>query len=213
MNTRRYALRLIALPAGGFLAVVAANLIIDPQAGFGTGIFGVTPNANTRYLAFANYRATADHFDGLLFGSSRAAAIPSDELSRRVSGVNFARFVVNGGNVIDYLPILEFAVRDKARKGERLRAVFLMLDADNLGRRPLSQEAIQQLAPPGLSGQSAFTFWWANLTAIEFKSWRDTIRLGLHQRGNGVAASEIPPEMPQVAPLPPVVGTTRDEQL
>src|SRR5205814_5115745 len=97
MNTRRYALRLISLPMVAFLAVVATNLIIDPQAVFGTGVFGITLNANSRYLTFANYRAASDKFDGLLFGSSRALAISSDELSQHTKGVNFARFVVNGG--------------------------------------------------------------------------------------------------------------------
>jgi hypothetical protein len=74
------------------------------------------------------------------------------------------------------VPMLEYVLRDKDRRGERLRAVFLLLDAEDFGLRPPADKSIQQLLPPAMSGRSAFSFWWTNLTAIQLKAWEDVVR-------------------------------------
>ena len=47
----------------------------------------------------------------------------------------FADFSVVRGMLPDFLPALEYVVADKAKRGERLRAVFLLLDIDTLVTR------------------------------------------------------------------------------
>jgi hypothetical protein len=176
MHPRTYALAAIAAGAGMFLALVATNLIIDPQAMFGTGVLPRTLNANERYVQFAAYQASPGTYDGLLFGSSRAKIMPLDELSRRMRGVKFASFAVAGGTFSDHLPVLEFVVREKAKLGQRLRAVLLLIDIDEFGAPPLTNLSIQMLLPPPLTGEHPTRFWWRYLTAIQFRTWGSVIR-------------------------------------
>jgi hypothetical protein len=175
MKARTYALMLIMLGAGAFLAVVGANLAIDPQGVFGTGLFGSARNVNDRYASVAAYQANPGRYDGLLFGSSRALDIPLDELSRRMNGVSFAKFAVVGGMLDDHVAALEFVVRDKAATGRRLKTVFLLLDVDLMGQRPYTNRSNQFLMPPALSGEDPSRFWWKNLAAIQFEAWRSAI--------------------------------------
>ena len=179
MRSRSYALALAAVGAGVFLAVIAANVILDPQAVFGTGLFSGSPNTNSRYRRLVAYQAEPRRYDGLVFGSSRARAIPRHELSRRLEGIAFADFAVDFGSIADHLPALEYVVREKAARRERLRAVFLLLDVDTTGVRPKANKFIQTLLPPELSGESAGRFWWRNLTAIQFAAWQSSVRAAL----------------------------------
>lgn len=167
---------MISVVAALFIAVVGANLVIDPQAVFGTGLFGHAKNANDRYERLLAYRAKAGAIDGVLFGSSRSQVIPLDEVSRRMDGARFASFAVVGGMLSDHLPTLEFIVRDKARRGERLKAVLLQLDIDALGNRPFTEQGLQYMLPPEISGEGRIRFWWKLLTSIQFKAWKSTIR-------------------------------------
>jgi hypothetical protein len=176
MTPRRYALRTIALLFGFFFSIVGVNLVIDPQGVFGTGLIPTTRDANSRYHTFAAYKQAAERYDGLAFGSSRAHSVPLDHLNRRTHGVNFASFAVNSGQITDHLPVLEYVVRQKATKGEPLRAVFLLIDADNFGVRSWTNRTIQSMLPPELTGESAGRFWWKNLTAIQPGAWRDSLR-------------------------------------
>src|SRR5712691_3421804 len=157
MHPRTYALMAVAAGASMFLALVGTNLIIDPQGMFGTGLLPRTINANERYERFVAYRAAPDTYDGLLFGSSRASIMPLDEVSRRMNGVKFASFAVAGGMLSDHLPVLEFVLREKARLGQRLRAVLMLI-------------------PPPLTGENPVRFWWRYLTAIQFRTWGSVIR-------------------------------------
>src|SRR5215472_16060502 len=136
MRSRAYAFAVIGLTAGPFLAVAAANLILDPEAVFGTGVFNTARNPNTRYQQLVTYRADPARYDGILFGSSRAYAVPREELSRHLQGVTFGSFAVDAGTLADHLPALQYVVRDKAARHEPLRAAFLLLDLDSLGFRP-----------------------------------------------------------------------------
>src|SRR5262245_5702422 len=123
MHSRTYALTFIGLAAGLFVGVVSANLAIDTQGVFGTGLLGQPLNANTRYKRLVDYQADANRYEGLLFGSSRAVDLPLDELER-AKGIAFANFAVQFGLIADDMPVLQYVLRDKAAKGQRLRMVF-----------------------------------------------------------------------------------------
>jgi hypothetical protein len=172
MPPRRYAQALIVLAATLFLAVVGANVIIDPQALFGTGLLPPTKNPNDRYQRFAELQT--QNYDGLFLGSSRGVAFSMDELSAR-TGVKFARFAVALGSLTDDIAVLQYVLRTKAGKGERLRAVFLLLDPDSFGTPPRTNGSPQYALPPALSGESPGRFWWKNLTAIQFEAWASVI--------------------------------------
>jgi hypothetical protein len=179
VKARAYALAMTAVATGFFLAVIAANLIFDPQAVFGTGLFTASANNNSRYRRLVAYQAEPARYDGLLFGSSRARAIPREELSRRLDGITFADFAVDFGTIADHLPALQYVVKDKEARHEPLRAVFLLLDVDAAGERPKTNKFIQTLLPPELTGEPAARFWWRNLTAIQFEAWQSSIKAAL----------------------------------
>jgi hypothetical protein len=176
MKPWTYALTLILGAAALFLSVVAANLLIDPQGVFGTNLLPRSPNSNNHVKNLAAYEAAPDRFDGLLFGSSRANAIPLTELSRRMNGVTFANFWVVRGMLPDFVPALEYVLADKAKRGLRLRAVFLLLDIDTFGDPAGTNRYIETLLPQALSGESAVYFWWRNLTALQVRSWHAILR-------------------------------------
>ena len=175
-NPRTYALALILGAAALFVSVVAANVVIDPQGVFGTNFLPRTPNLNYHYRNLAAYDAAPDSFEGVLFGSSRAQATPPAELSRRIDRVNFASFSVTRGMLPDFLPALEYVLADKAKRGQRLRAVFLLLDIDTFGDPPATNRYIETLLPQALSGESGVYFWWRNLTAVQVRSWQRILR-------------------------------------
>src|SRR5262249_28006290 len=148
MQMRTYALSLTAIALGLFVAVVGANLVIDPQRVFGTGLLPPSRNGNDRYERLLEYQAAPQTYDGLLFGSSRAGVMKLDTLSQEMDGARFARFSVNGGMIVDHIAALRYVLRDKATRGERLRAVFLLLDTDSMGQRPFANQSNQYLMPP-----------------------------------------------------------------
>jgi hypothetical protein len=174
MQPRTYALSLMTFGAGLFIAVVATNLAVDSQGVFGTGLLGQPLNPNARYQRFVAYAAASDRYDGLLFGSSRALDLPVEQL-QRMDGATFANFAVQFGLITDDLPVLEYVLRDKAAKRERLRAVFLLLDADAIGDQPRTNRFLQTMLPPPLTGEQPLRFWWRYLTAIQIGTWRSEI--------------------------------------
>ena len=192
MKARTYALLLIMVGAGVFLAVAGANLVIDPQGVFGTSLFGGARNVNDRYATVVAYQANPDRYDGVLLGSSRALDVPLDELSRRMNAAGFAKFAVVGGMLTDHVAALEYVVRDKAATARRLKAVFLLLDVDLMGQPPYTNRSNQFLMPPALSGENPSRFWWKNLAAIQFKVWRSAIA---DARGGeiGIGATPVQP--------------------
>jgi hypothetical protein len=176
MQPRSYALGLVAAATGLIAGVVGANLLIDPQGVFGTGLVPTAFNANSRYQMFVAYKKTAGRYDGLVFGSSRAANFPLDELGWKSNSVRYASFAVNAGQITDHLPVLEYVVTQKAARREPLRAVFLLLDIDNFKARSVTNRFIQTMLAPEVSGESAARFWWKNLTAIQFRAWRNSLQ-------------------------------------
>ena len=200
MPPRRYACHVIFCAFFTFLCVVATNLVIDPQGVFGTGIFGASPNLNFRYASLQNYRKTSGRSDSLLFGSSRARVFSTAGLSSRMEGGDFASFWFPDGMVVDFLPFLEYVLNEKAAQGKHLKAVFLLLDMDSLGRRlEATHQAIQMMMPPGLPGQSSVEFWWKNLSAVVFRSWINTVKAYLrHDPGSGPRARSTDTAFPSL---------------
>jgi hypothetical protein len=197
MHPRRYVLSFFAIVVGAMLCVVGANLIIDPQGVFGTGLFGRHVNINDRYSQFVGYRAALDQYDGLLFGSSRTTGIPTEDLPQPLKGVNVWRYALPGGGLTDFLPVLEFALREKAARGGRLRRVILLLDIDQIGAEPPTNRFIQQFQPPALTGEGAMRFWSKNILAIQFKAWRETLR-----QASNVRPAPDQPLIPIPMPIP-----------
>jgi hypothetical protein len=173
MHPRTYALSFVTLAAGLFLAVVGMNLAIDTQGVFGTGLLGKPLNPNVRYQRFVAYTTASNRYDGLLFGSSRAFDLLNP--LQGMDGATFADFAVQFGMITDHLPVLEYALREKAGKHERLRAVFLLLDADSIGDRPKTNRYLSTLLAPPVTGESRLRFWWRYLAAIQIGTWRGEI--------------------------------------
>jgi hypothetical protein len=175
MQARTYALALIAASIALLCTVIGTNLYLDPQGIYRGKTLDLSPSANNRYFRLKSYQADADSYDGLFFASSRGHIMPLDDLSR-YAGVKFASFSLYGGTMVDHLPVLEYVLRDKAAKSLRLRAVFLLFDADFIGDRPLTNRFVQHTWPPEITGESWARFWWKNLSAIQIDAWKDKSR-------------------------------------
>jgi hypothetical protein len=202
MHARAYVVALSAMGAALFLAVAAANLVIDPQQVFGTGLIPRTDGENNRFARFAAYQAQADSYDGLLFGSSRARFLPRDELSRRMNGATFADFAVDGGAVTDHVPVLEYILRQKAARQQKVRAVVLLLDIDYFGSPTSTNRFNNTLLPAEVSGENVLRFRWRHLTWIQFRTWRRAISAAWAQasRTGLIVATAHAQEQPQLAP-------------
>ena len=172
----RYAIAVIAIACAWLAATMAANILIDPQDVFGTHLIRTHPNANARYAALRAYQAAPARYDAVLFGSSRGNLFDLKLLAGQLGVQGVARFSVPFGLLTDHLPALEFLLRDKAARGEQLKAVFLVLDADFFGKQPWTNINIDSFLPPQLSGESRFRFWWRYLTAFQLKQWRSDLR-------------------------------------
>ena len=198
LTAKFYALTLIAVCLATFSAVVAANVLIDPQRVFGLELLPNKLNENLRYSQYLAYRKAEPSIGGLMFASSRGNGIPLDDLSARTGGVRYANFTVTAGMITDHLPVLERAIRDKAARGKRLERVFLLLDIDLLGQRPSTSRNPQTHLHPDLTGEDPVRFWIRYLTAIQFHAWRDDLR----------SASRA-----KRAELPPAVETTMPQRV
>jgi hypothetical protein len=175
MRPKIFAALLIGLAAGLCAATALANIVIDPQGVFATGVFPDPLNPNTRYRRFLAYRRAAPEVDGLLFASSRGGAFDRDVLARRMGVRHVANFSVPFGLLSDHLPFLEYVLRDKARRGERIKAVLLVIDVDHFGKAPWTNVNIDSFLPPSVSGEGAASFWWRYLTAFQYRNWRTSI--------------------------------------
>jgi hypothetical protein len=78
--------------------------------------------------------------------------------------------------ISDHLPTLEYLLRDKAARGERLKAVLLMLDVDHFGKAPWTNINLDGFLPPEVSGEHPARFWWRYLTAFQWRVWSATVR-------------------------------------
>src|SRR4030095_12786135 len=86
-----------------------------------------------------------------------------------------AKFDVTAGMITDHLPALEYVVRDKAARGEKVRAALLLIDVDIFGKLPATNVNIDSFLPPELSGEHPARFWWRYLTVFQFRMWRGIV--------------------------------------
>lgn len=187
-HPRTFALVLIAGGVALLGATMITNFALDPQYVFGTPLTRDDENANYRYHRLRQYQAARERFDGLLFASSRGKAIDAEQLAAKASVDAVAKFDVTAAMMTDHLPALDYVLRDKAERGERIRAVLLLLDVDSFGKLPATNVNIDSFLPPELSGEHPLRFWWRYLTVYQFRMWRGIVAYRLKRADPGAAA-------------------------
>ena len=187
MQPRTYCLSLVATAFTLFALVAGLNLVLDPQAAFGTRL---VPSSfrNDRFVQFAAYQAAADTHDGVLFASSRGRFIPHDELGNRMNA-NFATFTLDGGTLSDHVPLLEFIVRQKTARQKPLKAAMLLLDVEEVGNPPAALLFDNTVMPPEVTGENKLRFWWRHLTWVQLRAWRGAFREAWRLSGGIVGAA------------------------
>ncbi len=212
ISPRAFVLCFVAILAALLAGTMTANVAIDPEAVFGTHPDAPRANANSRYTRFIAYRDGNTRPDGVLFASSRGTGFDPNALARAMGVNDIANFSVNYGMVTDHLPVLEYLIREKAARGERLKSALLMVDVDHFGKAPWTNSNLDGFLPPAVSGEHPARFWWRYLTAFQFRVWRTTIGGEAGRRAEAlrfVHAAIIPPltlpqpRMVRVAAAPP----------
>jgi hypothetical protein len=191
MKARSFALALIAIAAALLAGTMAANVAVDPEAVFGTHPHSVRVNANSRWQRYLEYRDAREHPDGAIFASSRGNGFERGDLARALGVPSVANFSFTYGMISDHLPTLEYLLRDKAARGERLKSVLLMLDVDHFGKVPWTNTNLDGFLPPEISGEHPARFWWRYLTAFQLRVWVATIRQVPGRRVEGPARAPV----------------------
>ena len=189
---------------------MAANAVLDPEAVFGTGLFPPSANRNERVERLQAYKRDASTVDGLLFSSSRGVYLDHDMLAQKTGVSHLLSLSVSYGMITDHLPILSYILRDKAARGQKLKAAMVLLDADFFGTPPWTNSNINSFLPPELSGESALRYWWRYLTVFQFRLWRDVVRASLNP-GRGQATASNGSEAPMMASPPRSSALTMSE--
>jgi hypothetical protein len=163
-----------------------------------------------RYYQYQQYNKQASQIEGLVFGSSRSYPITDELLQRYLpQRGKFINLAMAFGGMTDFVPMLEYILRDKAQRGEAIRNIVLLLDIDFFGKQPWTNFNIAAFLPPALSTESAGRFWWRYLTAVQMKSWNDTIRASITAHDATPAASRLPSPVVRAGliatPLPPAI--------
>ena len=193
LHPRTFAFALLAGAVGLLAATMAINFALDPQYVFGTPLTKIDENANYRYHRLRGYQARRDRIDGLLFASSRGRAFDADLVAQKIGAKAVAKFDVTAGMITDHLPMLQYVLRDKAQRGEKVRAALLLIDVDSFGKLPSTNVNIDSFLPPELSGEHPARFWWRYLTVFQLRMWRGIIA---HRwRGGGQAAGTASPQI------------------
>lgn len=174
-RSRTFVFTMLAGAFGVLVATMAINFALDPQYVFGTPLTHEDDNANYRYHRLQQYQAKRDQADGLLFASSRGKAFDAELVAQKMGAKAVAKFDVTAGMITDHLPALEYVLRDKASRGEKLRAALLLIDVDIFGKLPATNVNIDSFLPPELSGEHPARFWWRYLTVFQFRMWRGII--------------------------------------
>jgi hypothetical protein len=185
---RTFVFALLTGAFGLIAATMAINYALDPQYVFGTPLTREDDNANYRYHRLQQYQAKRDQIEGLLFASSRGKAFDAELVARKIGAREVARFDVTAGMITDHLPALEYVLRDKAARGEKVRAALLLIDIDTFGKLPATNVNIDSFLPPELSGEHPARFWWRYLTVFQLRMWRGII--AYRMRGGDRAAIE-----------------------
>jgi hypothetical protein len=175
----------IILVSGSFLlfaSTMVANVLLDPERVFGTGLFPRSVNWNERNDSLQRYKQNSSATDGLLFSSSRGNYLDPDLLARNMGVTHLLSLSVSYGLLTDHLPIFEYILRDKAARGQRIKAVVLLLDLDFFGKPPWTNSNINSFLSPELTGEAPVRYWWRYLTAFQFRLWRDVVRTEIASR-------------------------------
>ena len=180
-----------------FASTIVANVVFDPEFVFGTNLFPKTLNWNERVGKLEAYQRDAPAVDALLFSSSRGNLLDRNLLAKDMSASHLLSLSVSLGMMTDHLPILEYILRDKAARGQHLKAVMLLLDPDIFGKPPWTNSNINSFLPPELSGESPVRYWWRYLTVFQYRLWRDVWRSSRAQ-----AKPVNPAERPEGASTP-----------
>ena len=179
MAARTFSLILMTGSLLLFASTMAANVLLDPEGVFGTNLFPHSVNRNERNDALRRYKQTSSTTDGLLFSSSRGSYLDPDLLARNMGVAHLLSLSVSYGLMTDHLPIFEYILRDKAARGQRIKAVLLLLDLDFFGKQPWTNNSINSFLSPELTGEPPVRYWWRYLTAFQFRLWRDVVRAGM----------------------------------
>ena len=185
---RTFVFALLTGAFGVLAATMTINYALDPQYVFGTPLTREDDNANYRYHRLQQYQAKRHQIDGLLFASSRGKAFDAELVAQRIGARAVATFDVTAGMITDHLPALEYVLRDKAARGEKVRATLLLIDIDTFGKLPATNVNIDSFLPPELSGEHPARFWWRYLTVFQLRMWRGII--AYRMRGGDRAANE-----------------------
>jgi len=192
MRARNFAFCLIAFLALLLGGTMAANVIIDPEAVFDPSKAGERVNANSRYMRYVDYLKNGRHAEAVLFGSSRGNIFERDVLAQQLGVASVQNFSVTYGMITDHLPTLEYVIREKAARGEKLKSVLLMLDVDHFGKAPWTNVNLDGFLAPEVSGEHPARFWWRYLTAFQFRVWRATVRKEAGRRVGAAPAHPVP---------------------
>jgi len=176
ISARTFCLGFIGAAAAIVAAIVAANVVIDPEEMFQTNLLAAHSSPNTRYQRFRSYQRVAPDIDGLLFGSSRGTVFDPQSIATLSGARHVASFAVIAGGITDHLQFLDVILRDKAVRGERIKQVLLLLDSDLLGTASWTNRNLDSFMPPEVSGESGFRFWMRYLVSVQMTSWRESIR-------------------------------------
>jgi hypothetical protein len=205
MSARAFALCFVAILAALLAGTMTANVAIDPEAVFGTHPGAPRVNANSRYTRFVAYRDGNARPDGVLFASSRGTGFDPAALARALGVNGVANFSVNYGMVTDHLPVLEYLIREKAARGERLKSVLLLIDVDHFGKAPWTNINLDGFLPPEVSGEHPARFWWRYLTAFQLRVWRATVAREAGRRAEAVPIARAAMMPPLTLPEWPVL--------
>lgn len=176
MTAKQFSLTLIAGATLLFMSTVAANVLLDPQYVFHTNLVPKGVNWNERAGKFALYKRETSEVDGLVFSSSRGNMLPMDSLAQGMGVSHLFNLSVSYGMIPDHLPIFEYILADKAKRGQHIKAVVLLLDLDFFGKPAWTNSNINSFLPPELSGESPVRYWWRYLTVFQYRFWRDAVR-------------------------------------
>jgi hypothetical protein len=198
LHPRTFAFALLAGAFGLLAATMALNCALDPQYVFGTPLTRLDDNANYRYHRVREYQAKRESVDGLLFASSRGRAFDADLVARKIGAGTVAKFDVTAGMITDHLPALEYVLRDKAQRGEKIKAALLLIDVDSFGKPPATNVNIDSFLPPELSGEHPARFWWRYLTVFQLRMWRGIVAYRMRGGDRADKSSELvlPPRAP-----------------
>lgn len=176
MSARTFCFGFIGAVAVIVAAIVAANVVIDPEEMFQTNLLAAHSSPNTRYQKFRAYQRDADGVDGLFFASSRGGVFDTQSIATLAGAQRFASFSVIAGAITDHVEFLEYILRDKAARGERIKQVLLLLDTDLFGTSSWTNRNLDSFMPPEVSGESSFRFWMRYLVSVQTTNWRESIR-------------------------------------